>query len=65
MTIVTGKHREYLIEMLLYYLDTQPNHSMIGKYYSSISDNIKQRNISGDYWIKDFIDDENVLTYIV
>ena len=65
MTIVTGKHREYLIEMLLYYLATQPNHSMIGKYYPSISDNIKQRNISGDYWIKDFIDDGNVLTYVV
>ena len=65
MTIVTGKHREYLIEMLLYYLDTQPNHSMIGKYYPSISDNIKQRNISGNYWIKEFIDDGNVLTYVV
>ena len=49
----------------MYYLATQPNHSMIGKYYPSISDNIKQRNISGDYWIKDFIDDENVLTYVV
>jgi hypothetical protein len=59
MTIVTGKHRELLIELLLYYLDTQPNHSMIGKYYSSISDNIKKRNMASDYWVKEFIDAPN------
>jgi hypothetical protein len=62
MTIVTGKHREYLIELMLYYIGTQRKKHGI-KIGVDINDIIQENKLS-DYWVKEFIDAPNVLHYI-
>ena len=52
MTIVTGKHKEILIEMLLYYVDS--NDFLINK---PMVDDIKVQNEIGKEWIEYYIDD--------
>jgi hypothetical protein len=55
MTIVTGKHRELLIELLMYYLAN----SRLGlkeESFTPIIENIRKQNMAGDWWIKEFID---------
>ena len=60
MTIVTGKHREYLIELLLYHVG-QPSKDddAIQAYYVSISASVKRRDAFGKYWIEHYIDNYN------
>ena len=61
MTIITGKHREYLIELMLYYIGTQRKKHGI-KIGVDINDIIQENKLS-DYWVKEFIDAPNVLHY--
>ena len=55
---VTGKHRELLIEMLIYYLN-KDNHDV---YFAKF---INEENPTGRYWINAYIDNhkERVLPY--
>ena len=57
---ITGKHREYLIELLLYHVG-QPSKDddAIQAYYTSISSSIEQRDTFGEYWIEHYIDNYN------
>ena len=55
MTIVTGKHRELLFELLLYYLDNMESDHTIMK--RNLINNIKAQNIDGKWYIKYYIDD--------
>ncbi len=59
---VTGKHREYLIELMLYYIGTQRKKHGI-KIGVDINDIIQENKLS-DYWVKEFIDAPTVLHYI-
>ena len=55
---VIGKHRELLIEMLIYYLNkNNPN--------VQFTDFINEENTAGRYWINAYIDNhkERVLPY--
>lgn len=52
MSIVTGKHKEILIEMLLYYVGS--NDFLINK---PMVDDIKVQNEIGKEWIEYYIDD--------
>jgi hypothetical protein len=52
---VTGKHRELLIELLLYYL----NKNYPEMNYSSIIGSVKKRDAFGEHWIKHYIDNGN------
>jgi hypothetical protein len=45
---VTGKHKEILVELLIYYLANRYN-----------SGNHKKINMAGDYWVRQFIDTPN------
>ena len=59
-TTITGKHRELLIEMLIYYLDQSSNNDdEIKAYYKSIIASIKRRDRFGEYWIEHYIDNYN------
>jgi hypothetical protein len=51
MTIVTGKHKEILIEMLLYYV-TSHDFLIENKY---MVDDIKVQNETGKEWIEYYI----------
>jgi hypothetical protein len=62
MTIVTGKHKEYLIELMLYYIGTQRKKHGI-KIGVDINDIIQENKLS-DYWVKELIDAPTVLHYI-
>jgi hypothetical protein len=55
---VIGKHRELLIEMLIYYLN-KDNHDV---YFANF---INEENPTGRYWINAYVDDykERVLPY--
>ena len=54
MIMVIGKHRELLIELLLYYLNkNNPN--------VQFTDFINEENTAGRYWIKCYIDDYGAL----
>jgi hypothetical protein len=55
---VIGKHRELLIELLIYYLN-EDNHDV---YFAKF---INEENPTGRYWITAYIDDykERVLPY--
>ena len=59
-TMITGKHREYLIELLLYHIG-QPSKDddTIQEYYASISASVKRRDGFGEYWIEHYIDNYN------
>ena len=59
MTIITGKHRELLIEMLIYYLNKDSNnHINFANFIDAETDH-------GKYWITAYIDnyEERVLPY--
>ena len=56
MTIVTGKHKEILIELLLYYVTSN------GFFLTTTIEDIKKRNMASDYWVKEFIDAPNVFS---
>jgi hypothetical protein len=47
---VTGKHRELLIEMLIYYLN-KDNHDV------KFANFINEENSTGKYWVNTYIDD--------
>ena len=53
MTIVTGKHKEILIEMLLYYVGSND----FLKINKPMVDDIKVQNEIGKEWIEYYIDD--------
>ena len=53
MTIVTGKHKEILIEMLLYYVGSND----FLKINKPMVDDIKVQNKTGKEWIEYYIDD--------
>jgi hypothetical protein len=48
MTIVTGKHKELLVELLI--------HHLANRYYNG---NHEKVDMTGDYWVKQFIDTPN------
>ena len=50
MTIVTGKHRELLIELLIYYLNKDNNNHI------NFANFIDAETAVGEYWIESFID---------
>ena len=58
---IAGKHREYLIELLLCYLDQSSNNDnkKIKVYYQSISGGVKKRDAFGDECIERYIDNYN------
>lgn len=53
--MITGKHREYLIELMLYYIKTQQETYGINTGISI--DDIRQQNTIGNYWVEHYIDD--------
>ena len=53
--MITGKHREYLIELMLYYIRTQQETYGINTGVSM--DDIRQQNAMGNYWVTYYIDD--------
>jgi len=54
MTKIIGKHRELLIELLIYYLNkNNPN--------VQFTDFINEENTAGRYWIRCYIDDNDAL----
>ena len=57
MTIVTGKHKEILIELLIYLVGKEINNNDdIKAYYKSIIASIKRQDSLGEYWIEYYID---------
>ncbi len=56
---VTGKHRELLIELLIYYL--RSDDSMTNSFNESTIESIMEQNAAGDMWIEYYIDDEGSL----
>jgi intein-encoded DNA endonuclease-like protein len=55
---VTGKHRELLIELLIYYLN-KDNHDV------KFTNFINEENSTGRYWIDAYIDDYKDLEYYI
>ena len=53
MTIVTGKHKELLIELLIYYLNKGNAVGMVDK----IVDDIKAQNKAGQWYINYYLND--------
>ena len=65
MTIVTGKHKELLVELLIYHLtNSRYGMSIKEELFTTIIEAIKKRNMACDYWVKEFIDAPTVLHYI-
>lgn len=59
-TTITGKHRELLIELLLYRIgQLSEDDDTIQEYYASISASVKRRDAFGEYWIEHYIDNYN------
>ena len=56
---VTGKHRELLIELLIYYMN-KDSHNHI-----QFSDIINEEDPMGRYWIDAYIDDYKDLEYYI
>lgn len=54
-TTITGKHREYLIELMLYHIKTQQETYGISTGVSI--DDVRQQNTMGNYWVTYYIDD--------
>ena len=52
---VTGKHKEILVELLMYYL-ANSRYGMNEEFLTTTIEDIKKRNMAGDYWLKEFID---------
>jgi len=53
MTIVTGKHKEILIEVLIYYLNKANPFGRVDK----IVNNIKEQNEDGQWYINYYLND--------
>ena len=53
--VVTGKHRELLIELLMYYL-ANSRYGLKEESFTPMIENIRKQNMAGDWWIKEFID---------
>jgi hypothetical protein len=60
---VKGKHKEILVELLMYYL-ANSRYGMNEEFLTTTIEDIKKRNMASDYWVKEFIDAPNVLHYI-
>jgi len=48
MTIVTGKHKELLVELLIYHLTNR-------KFFTGAINNIKEQNNDGQWYINYYI----------
>jgi hypothetical protein len=59
MTIITGKHRELLIELLIHYLDNTRERLW---EVDPIINYIKERDSDGDWYINHYIDKWNKRT---
>ena len=57
--VINGKHKEILIELLMYYL-ANSRYGMNEESFTLMIEDIKKRNMAGDYWVKEFIDGTNV-----
>jgi hypothetical protein len=55
MTIVTGKHRELLIELLIYYLRTNGFNPV--KMVEEMVIDIKEQNEYGEWYVNYYIND--------
>jgi hypothetical protein len=55
---VTGKHKEILVELLIYHL-TNSRYGMNEEFLTTIIESIKKQNMAGDYWMNEFIDRPN------
>jgi hypothetical protein len=53
MTIVTGKHKELLVELLIYYLNKGNVVGMVDK----IVDDIKAQNKAGQWYVNYYLND--------
>ena len=53
--VVIGKHRELLIELLMYYL-ANSRYGLKEESFIPMIENIRKQNMTGDWWIKEFID---------
>jgi len=56
---VTGKHRELLIELLIYYLRNS-RYGIKQEFFTGVIKDIKKQNSDGNFWIKEFIETPNV-----
>jgi hypothetical protein len=62
---VIGKHKEILIDLLIYHLaNNRYDMSIKEELFTTIIESIKKQNMAGDYWIEVFIDTPNVLRNI-
>jgi hypothetical protein len=53
--VIKGKHKELLIELLLYYLDNiKSNHTIMKQ---NLINNIKAQNIDGEWYINHYLND--------
>jgi hypothetical protein len=55
MTIVTGKHKEILIELLIYYLTNN-------RFFTGANKDIREQNTKGKEWIEYYIN--NAYNYL-
>ena len=55
---VTGKHREILVELLIYHL-VNSIYGMNEEFLTTMINDIKKQNMGGDYWMNEFIDKPN------
>ena len=61
---VIGKHKELLIELLIYHLtNSRYGMSIKEEFLTTMIKDIKKQNMAGDYWMKEFIDAPNILHY--
>ena len=56
MTIVTGKHKELLVELLIYHLTNR-------KFFTGAINNIKEQNNDGQWYINYYIDKGDEMNY--
>ena len=58
---VKGKHRELLVELLIYYL-ANSRYGIKQEFFTGVIKDIKKQNSDGNFWIKEFIDASNVFS---
>ena len=61
VVVIKGKHKEILVELLMYYL-ANSRYGMNEEFLTTTIEAIKKRNMASDYWIKEFIDAPNVFS---
>ncbi len=61
VVVIKGKHKEILVELLMYYL-ANSRYGMNEEFLTTTIEDIKKRNMASDYWIKEFIDAPNVFS---